>query len=574
MALTPITTLRQVREFTVYDLEWIPGKMELRMIGVYDEMRGYRWYRTVEGFFDKELTRASRGRWFFAHAGGMADFLFFLEKLVLDERYSVQASFSGSSAIIVHVRRGKHSWHFCDSLWLFRDSIKNIGKAVGIQKGNEDGSVDFFRDATIEELIPYNRTDCLILYTALIRFQDYLLQMGGELRMTVASCGLTLFRRRFLTRAIETDANINEVTRKAYFASRVEVLTTHCDSAYYYDINSSFPYSMTAPLPGEFIRSQETLPDTGIYFARVRVRVPDCYLPPLPKRIGQRLFFPTGTWEGWYCNVDLQLLEESGGTIERVYEVLCFAEQTYFRDYVRTIWEHRQTAEGFDRVLDKYLLNCLYGKMAELPDKTRLSIRPKNPGTVDDMISPGMYLEEFKAGVPHVHVPISAYVTALSRRALYKFMEQSPELHYCDTDGFSTTVEYDTGKSLGELKLEKIINRGRFVAPKIYSLHGEATDGESLAVYRAKGFSKMDESRFSTLTDGIPDGGLSYLELDEVNRREEVTFIRMRRLREMIREGHLTPSEATIGKKLRSGIPKRYTYPDGHTRPWQIDELE
>lgn len=554
------------------------------MIGVYDEDRGYRWYQTVEGFFRRELTHNSRGRWFFAHAGGMADILFFLEKLVSDERFSVSASFSGSSAIIVHIRRGKHSWHFCDSLWLFRDNLRNIGKAVGIQKGNEEGGVDFYRDASIEELVPYNRTDCLILYTAIARFQQYLLELGGELRMTIASCGLTLFRRRFLPEEIETCSEVNDITRLAYFASRVEVLNTRCDDALYYDINSSFPFSMTKPLPGEFTGSCDTLPDSGIYFARVSVTVPEMYLPPLPRRVHGRLFFPTGSWEGWYCNVDLELLEKSGGKIDRVHEVMCFAEQTHFRNYVETIWAHRQTAEGFDRVADKYLLNCVYGKMAELPDKTRLLLRPSTPGAIDDQIAPGMFLEDFKAAVPHVHVPISAYVTALSRKILYEYMIESPELHYCDTDGFSTTREYPTGKKLGELKLEKLIRNGKFVAPKIYGLEGTDDEGKpiggyddegkALGLYRAKGFSKVNAEVFAKLTEDIPEGGLTYLELEEIASREEVTFVRMKRLREMIRKGELKPSEATIKKKLRAGIPKRFIYPDGYTRPWQINELE
>jgi len=95
------------------------------------------------------------------------------------QEFRLQAAFSGSSAIIVHVKRGKNSFHFVDSLWLFRDTLRNIGKHVGITKGNEDESVEFYKHASIAELVEYNRLDCLILYTAIEQFEDILLDLGG-----------------------------------------------------------------------------------------------------------------------------------------------------------------------------------------------------------------------------------------------------------------------------------------------------------------------------------------------------------------------------------------------------------
>ena len=48
--------------------------------------------------------------------------------------WKIRASFSGSSAIIIHVAKGKNSWHFLDSYWLFRDALASIGKAIGIKR--------------------------------------------------------------------------------------------------------------------------------------------------------------------------------------------------------------------------------------------------------------------------------------------------------------------------------------------------------------------------------------------------------------------------------------------------------
>src|SRR5271154_4575395 len=102
---------RITRKYLVYDLEWVPGKfsksghMPVRMAGVYDG-ETYRWYTSVESFLNGELTSANRGKWFYAHAGGLADFQFLLHDLLQRNGYQIEAAFSGSSAIIVHVRKG------------------------------------------------------------------------------------------------------------------------------------------------------------------------------------------------------------------------------------------------------------------------------------------------------------------------------------------------------------------------------------------------------------------------------------------------------------------------------------
>jgi len=214
--------------------------MKIRLAGVFDGNR-YRCYATVENFLANELTSKNRGKWFYAHAGGLADFQFVLE-ILMKRGYRIKASTSGSSLIIVHVMKGKNSWHFVDSLWLLKDKLRNIGKWIGIEKGNEDESEEFYRDATIPELRKYNEIDCIILFKAIQMFEETLLELGGQLKMTQASCAMELFRRRFLKRDIATSPLANLIAREAYFASRVEVLNRHCEDAWYYDVNSSFPY--------------------------------------------------------------------------------------------------------------------------------------------------------------------------------------------------------------------------------------------------------------------------------------------------------------------------------------------
>ncbi|KKM78681.1 hypothetical protein LCGC14_1357610, partial [marine sediment metagenome] len=169
MALTIIKSKRKVRDFLTYDLEWVPGSLEVRLVGVYDGER-YRCYNSIDTFLNRELTRENRGKWFYAHAGGLADFQFILERLSLRKGWTVKCAFSGSAAIICTVRRGKNAWHFVDSYWLLRDKLENIAKWIGLEKGEadkrqtEEEAREFYATAPLPVLIEYNEQDCVILW--------------------------------------------------------------------------------------------------------------------------------------------------------------------------------------------------------------------------------------------------------------------------------------------------------------------------------------------------------------------------------------------------------------------------
>lgn len=611
--LSPITRPRRLRKFTVYDLEWVPGVLTVRVCGVRDE-RGYRAYHSVRAFLEAELTSRNRGRWFYAHAGGLADVQFVLDELVqwnLEGRatpyriHKVKAAFSGSSAIIVKVTRGHNNWYFVDSYWLMRDKLANLAKFLGMKKGGMedpdetlpddewerlmDEKRQWYRDVPLGELTDYNEQDCEILYRGIKQFQDQLLDVGGQLQMTIASCAMHLFRRKYLGRdpktgllhpgfeGIPTEQAINEAAKPSYIASRVEVHRRYVRNANYFDINSSFPYSMTFPAPGEYLGASRRLPEDGtLYIVDAEIEVPDMFLPPLPRRMESgRIFFPIGRWRSSFTSVDIELLQRCGGRVLKVYEVMRFASFDDLRAYALDIYEIRRRAtDPFEKIVLKYLLNSLYGKFAESSLKISLWIDPDD--TTDmDMLFPGAFLSEDEVAVEHAHVPISAFITARSRGFLFDWMDQCYEVFYCDTDGFATTESLSTSDALGGLKLEKQLKEGFFEAPKVYHMMlDEAGDvyqrekQKALAkgdpapptvLNKAKGFSRVNTSRWFALAEGAA-----------------IPYERMMRIRERWRRGLSNPIEMKIEKKLQTdkAIPKRYTYPDGYTRPYTTTEIE
>lgn len=619
--LAPIDSPQVVRDYLVYDLEWAPPQRaskegtdlsdRLRMVGVYGRGR-YRHYTSIASFLDKELTSANRGKWFYAHAGGLADFQFVLHELVRRHRLgrvriNVEASFSGSSAIIVKVRQGKNCWHFIDSYWLLRDKLSNIGKFIGLEKGkavstptddpDEEGITDeeyerrskarkhWYATVPFAELMDYNEQDCLILHNAIHEFQNELLELGGQLQMTVASCAMQLFRRSYLKQEIRPDPYVNTCATEAYTASRVEKFCDEVQDAYYYDINSSFPYAMTFPCPGNFKESSRHMPkgEDAIYLADCRVTVPEADITPLPFRHKSRIFFPSGSWRSWFTNIDLELLQEEGGRIERCYEVLHFEPFHDLRSYAQDIYDRRKKEKDpFKKLVKKYLLNSLYGKFAEKEHKNGLVINPKvTPITQADMdaqgltvnLFPGAWIKEYDVAIAHRHVPIAAHITAIARRTLYRFLALSRDRHYCDTDGFSTREPWETSNELGGLKLEKLIADARFDAPKFYLMKGSVLqkDGswKNETMAKAKGMSRMTPTRYMKLVE-----------------HEAIECERMVRIKENFTSGHTAPTEKTYVKTAsfksphaddfdshKHTLPKRMPYPDGESRPWSVNEI-
>lgn len=611
MSLAPITTPPKTRDFLTYDLEWVPGEelyeeckpcggnlcprcdglgylvnkrrtdpLKHRLTGVFDGER-YRRYSSVDDFLNGELTSKNRGKWFYAHAGGLADMGFVLdrviEKVAENDAYSVQASFSGSSAIIVKVTRGHNHWVFVDSYWTFRDKLANLGKAIGYAKRAEEerktkaDARRFFAEAPDEKLGWYNEGDCELLWQGVSKFENVLLEMGGQLQMTIASCAMELFKRKYLKGPITTSRSVNEKALLAYHSSRVEVFQRECGAAYKWDVNSSFPYAMTFPLPGNCVGAGRGMPELGedrLFIADVEVEVPESYLPPLPRRAHGRVFFPTGRWRGWYTSVDLELLVREGGRVLKAYEYVEFEPCLDLSGYALDLYHRRKhAADPFWKLVLKYLLNSLYGKFGESEYKQQVLINPpeidrwgdpENGVAPMEEMMPGVWRQEARVNVAHAHVPIAAFVVSRARGTLYDGLASCQEIFYTDTDSNVTTEPQESSPELGRWKLEYEVVQGYFAAPKVYRVQYRDEQGGLKWDHHAKGFSDVDEARFDLIASG-----------------QKIPFQRMARLRELYGGRTSAPVEVLVEKALRGvAVPKRCMYPDGQTRPWSVDELE
>lgn len=609
MSLTPFNRPVKRKRFTTYDLEWYPGTYKLRLVGVFDRENGYRSYETIEEFLDEEMIPENRGCIYYAHAGGLADIQFVLEAIMLRrQNYEVGTSFSGSSAIIVQVQekgsKGK-PWLFCDSYWLMRDSLDNIGKSLGEGKktyicpdyphcGHHEG-VPFERDGSpnnmcvffspMSILREYNAHDCSILYRAIERLEDELIELGGELMMTIASCALRLFRRAFLKRDIISIPVVNDLANEAYVASRVEVHEHYLPTVFSYDINSSFPYSLTRPQPGNCFGLRRWNENDELALVYAEVYVPsDIRLPPLAKRVNGRVFFPTGQWKGWFSGLDLQFLLQLGGRVVRVWQSYGFEPFDDTRAYVETLYELRRVStDPFRRIVYKYLLNSLYGKFAEGSEKDQMLLRkplPKGARLIKSMLDGKALFLLRDVHVAHAIVHISGITTSRSRRVLGEGMLRIGGVGYVDTDSVNSSrppIEIDSvngvvhSDKLGEFKWEK----EKFVsyeesdleaaAPKLYRI------GDRV---KMKGFSRIEGTRrprrehFDRLISGDP------VEIRRMTRVKEVLSEADAAMRSDSPVDFMPHDVDFLKQAALTSRPKRRRLPDGKTTPWDVAELD
>jgi DNA polymerase type B, organellar and viral len=594
MSFGPLHGKAKKRKIRVYDLEWVPGDpkkaaehkmrpLELRVIGTFDGDR-YQWFRTIPEFLRAVCTPETSGTWFYAHAGGLTDMVFLLEYLVDNPRKgrTIRCSFSGSSAIIVRIDWGKWHWYFVDSYWLIRQPLREIGKWLGLEKGGQADSTDHFY-APLSELVDYNERDNRVLYTAIRTFEGSILALGGELQKTIASTALNLFRRRFMKTRIYTDDFVNECSREAYHASRVEVFEPVCFDSDYYDVNSSFPYAMTFDAPGNVDRICKRLRDGELGLSRARVSIPECDVPPAPFRgKDSRVYFPTGIWESWFSNTDLELIEERGGQILDIRQSIAFEPFSELRDYAQTIYDWRKSSKDEAlRVVLKFLLNSLYGKFGEGSQKQEVVINPgpeffelpeREPGGLGrEMLLPGVHAVVEEKEIAHAHVPIAMHITAVARKVLYNYIAEAPKVYYCDTDGFAVPgySKLPTSPELGGLKLEKHIFRAEWAAPKLYAYQEE--EGGPWTV-KGKGFSRVKE-RDSVGEFTGKTRRMNYEDFRELLEHKDVYLDQFGRLRALWRDGVTAPRERVVEKTYVGKVrPKRA--PHGQTtRPWKVSEL-
>lgn len=405
------------------------------------------------------------------------------------------------------------------------DSVEKIGKTVGLPKLDVDRQ--HIENLTIQEVAEYCLRDCDIVLRGLQYIRDTFKKVDADFAYTLASISTRWVRRSSVIewmKFYEQDENGSYIYSKqqlkadefclpAYFGGRVEVIKRGLfkKKLFYYDITSSYPWSMTQVLPlyfkGFYPPPRDTpdaLEHCGISDATVYIPKGTAHLPILPLRHDGKLIFPEGTIKGRWTNIELKQLWEryrGKGIKISIHGQARFYELSFLKPFIDLFYELRRRAkeqnDDFQVYAYKILLNSLYGKLVENIDRKSIlygqmvneAIEKHGVDKITATAIPGVFALHTQNRGPFRHVAAGCYVTAYSRLRLLEGMETclnaGGKIYYCDTDSIVTDKEIkDFGSgNLGDFKLESEISEAEFVSPKVYRMI--TIKGEE--IYKVKG---------------------------------------------------------------------------------------
>jgi hypothetical protein len=294
---------------------------------------------------------------------------------------------------------------------------------------------------------------------------------------------------------------------------------------------------------------------------------------------GMRTIAPLGSWSGVYFSEEIKLAIQHGYNIE-VIEGYTFDKAIVFDKYAADMFSIKSSHTPSDPMylISKLLLNSLYGRFGmsidninhEVISSDNLSSFISNVTPVSNVdLDNGYHIVSYK--VPRVNkdgddissmnvsIGIAAAITAYARNHMQQYLQDKDLIvYYTDTDSVVTNKTLDNkhvGSSLGQMKLEYIVNKGIFLAPKVYT---EITD----------------HSKTITKCKGLKDNNIDYSIFEDLLIKDAKTSLTNKKMSRSLGEGHISICDQLY--ELRATNNKRNFVYNNHgkaiyTKPFIIN---
>ncbi len=434
---------------------------------------------------------------------------------------------------------------FNDTIAIIPAKVETLGKAIGIPKLNKPTCIGR-RYKNLKEkkyLKAYNSQDCKISKMFMIQFQKVLNELGGELKNTIASTSMDLYRRKYIPKEFDKEyvtkfpdeTLIIDFIREAYYGGRVEAFKRgiNIEKRIYrlYDVNNLYGYCMCKeyPLPSsckishypreEFIHNYH-----GV--SEVTIECPDMYYPFLPYR-DKKLIFPTGIFRGHYNHIELRKAIELGYKIHQIHKQIYYTETFYpFKAYVEDLYrlrlQYEKEGNYLYMLIVKTLANSLYGKFGMNGQKD-FQYRDLESDDIDGAVlneqGIGYKMFESEANQCYIMPILASTTTSYGRLELYKYLTGLEGI-YCDTDSIITKKETENSKAFGKLKLEKTFTEFTIIRPKLYFVKD------------------IDKNKYYVKTKGVrlaDDDVKAYQQFLQILKRKGIKQLRFSKFKESIR---------------------------------------
>ncbi len=501
----------------------------------------------IKQFVTELLRRKWRNYRFVAHNGGKYDFIPVIEELTervnKNDGLEIEILTKGANNTPFFVKISDENdkpRYLQDSMALMPRSLDSLTKSFtpDMTKGDFDfNKIDKWKDMPKDDrkkMLEYLKRDCESLYAVLDEFTSILLELtNGDTppQLTVGSTAMAAYRSHFMPNDLviedcyKPDAKTNpeEMFRNSYFGGRTEVYKKYGEDLYHYDVNSLYPYCYTEkPIPiGKVSHTGKNFPldDTGFGgVVKINAKVPEyaCNgIPVLPYRYtpedstDEKVLFPSGNIEGWYMAKELRYARKVGA-IEDI-EILDSYASRYgkpFKEYGENLYELKKGIDKHENPgkykIVKFLLNSFYGKFGMDRFHKSVNIGPVTQDFQEgkeminqELAKKGVMMSEEESFAPYILPRVASAITAQARIELHKWFmrvfDMGGDIWYCDTDSIVTDIQLPEGEELGKMDLEGRLEKGVFLAPKVYAEKYKGGD----ELVKAKGMRDLDAT-FST----------------------------------------------------------------------------
>jgi len=532
-------------QYGTWDIE-AANWWDLKLLGVFDGIH-YTPFTNVEEFLAFILCEKYRNWHWFAHFGGRYDVNFIFDFIRrFPDVYETSFYCSGSMVLRLTIKRGNFVCHLLDSFRLLPAKLALLGTSFDVE--HKKGEIDFDKIELNDELLAYNESDCRCLYECIKKFYQKV-EVQAD---TYASTAMMYWKKNYLRKdLLHPSEEIKEFVREGYHGGRVEVYKHEGHNINAFDVNSMYPFCMLQKIPYAFKGTCKNLDIGDDYygFARVIIHVPECYIPPLPLRL-DRLYFPTGIITGVWSFEEIRNAERLGAKVLKVLEGYSFYTEYLFVDYVNDLYQWKVSGNETQRTIAKLLLNSLYGKFGQKPEKEMYCLERNAPAGSTIIFDAEGKPTEFakyskRSNGSHLLPHISAAITSKARLELLKVLDENS--YYCDTDScFTSNTMPIWTKQLGSWEPQGT-GHGIFYQPKLYYFEGKC---------KAKGINSKSQD-IQKFIDGEPN----------VSQRHTS-------VKEALRKGKEACSSVDISKVYRNYQSKRAWLKDNQdTRPWDISEI-
>lgn len=540
--LFPLKKSYQKHKFASFDVETKNKDNEFYMVGFFHDDKYQCFYDIDEAY--NYIKIFLRGYWITATNLG-----FDLTSLFFNTKYWVEFDTITNGGFMLSAVNEKLDIKFIDTLNYHKASVKQLGEIISISKHDPPeflGKREPLNPYEEFELREYNKYDCIISYKFMVWFQEEINNLGGELKITIASTALDIWKRKFNKNVLVKEErvlekrgvteNIKDKLFKAYYGGRTEVIQRgYFEDLEYYDFNSLYPSVMREglPLPNSVKYIKEgSLIEIKVHegVSNVTIKHITDELPLLPYR-SKRLLFPTGKFTGWYTHIEIREALRHGYVLHQVHETIAYTRTFMpFNEYATKMYELRKKAKlnnSSEQLIYKLLMNSLYGKFAErkhqvikhfdLLNSSVNELKTLRDLKYDNVIindnGQGYYTYDEECDSSHVFPILPVYITALGRIKLWRKARLLDPV-YMDTDSIVTKAKLPDSEELGELKHEASIKRAIFIKPKMYYINDGYKD-----IIKLKGVPKATLEQFKDIMNNLPVKYNKFVKLKEGIRR-------------------------------------------------------